>query len=78
MAMGSVIEFLFILFLPFLVVGGVLGLLFGLGGLLYMASYPEETRRRLQAWFRRRPRTPRQVRSSHYYKAYWTDRFRSV
>jgi len=70
-AMASIIQFVFILLVPLLVVGGALVGLFAVGALFNMLEHPEELRQRIEGAFRRPPRAPRDPAPDHYYRPHW-------
>lgn len=66
-----VLQFLFILAVPVvLVVGGLISL-FAVGALFDALDHPEELERRIEAAFRRPPAAPRATSPDHYYKPFW-------
>jgi hypothetical protein len=67
----TIIEFVFILLIPLVVVGGVLVGLFALGALFNALEHPEELRARIEGAFRRPPKPPRETAPDHYYRPYW-------
>jgi hypothetical protein len=67
----SAIQFLFILLVPLVVVGGALATLFGLGALFNALEHPDELRQRIEGAFRRPPRPPREPAPDHYYRPHW-------
>ena len=69
--MSSVIEFLFILIVPLVVVGGGLVTLFAVGALFEALENPGELRGRVDNAFRRPPKDPKTPGPEHYYKPYW-------
>jgi hypothetical protein len=65
------IQFLFIVLVPLVVVGGGLVTLFALGALLDALDDPEELRKRIEGAFRRPPKPPKPPDADHYYRPYW-------
>lgn len=72
--MASLIEFLFIVALPLVVVGGALVSLFAVGALFDALENPGELRGRIEGAFRRPPKPPKTPGSDHYYRPYWVSR----
>lgn len=68
---ASVIEFLFIILVPLLIVAGVLVGLFAIGALFHALEHPEELRQRMEGAFRRPLKAPRETAPDHYYRPYW-------
>jgi len=69
--MPQVIEFLFILVLPLVVVGGALVSLYAGGALFYFLDNPGVFTERIEAAFRRPPKLPKLAGPDHYYRPYW-------
>jgi hypothetical protein len=69
--MASIVQFLFIVLVPLVVVGGAVVTLFGLAAVLNALEHPEELRQRIEGAFRRPPRPPRDTAPDHYYRPYW-------
>jgi hypothetical protein len=69
--MSAVIEFLFILMIPLVVVVGGLVSLFAVGALFDALENPAEVSRMIEAAFRRPPRAARATAADHYYQPYW-------
>lgn len=69
--MASVVQFLFIVLVPLVVVGGAVVTLFGLAAVLNALEHPEELRQRIEGAFRRPPRPPRDPAPDHYYRPHW-------
>lgn len=65
------VQFLFILAVPLLIVAGTLVALFATGALFDALDHPETLRLRLAGLFRSKPPAGRPVGSGHYYKPYW-------
>jgi len=72
--MASLIEFLFIVALPLLVVAGGLVSLFAVGALFDALENPGDLRGRIEGAFRRPPKPPKPPGSDHYYTPYWAPR----
>lgn len=68
------LQFLFIVAVPVVLVAGGLATLFGLGALLDALEHPGELRRRIEAAFRRPPKAPRTPGRDHYYRSFWATR----
>ena len=62
---------LFIVFVPFVVVAGGLFTLFAVGALFDLLENQEEFAKRIEAAFRRPPKTPTTAGPEHYYRPYW-------
>jgi hypothetical protein len=71
--MEKAIQFLFILALPLVVVGGGLVTFFGVGALFEALEEPAELKRRIEGAFRKPPKPPQPIAPDHYYQQYWTD-----
>jgi hypothetical protein len=69
--MSALIEFLFILAVPLVLVGGAVVTLFALGALFDALDHPAELSGRIQAAFQRPLRPARTVDERHYYRPYW-------
>jgi len=69
--MSAVIEFLFILMIPLVVVVGGLVSLFAVGALFDALENPAEVSRMIEAAFRRPPRAARATAADHCYQPYW-------
>jgi hypothetical protein len=67
----QLVHFLFIVVLPLVVVGGGLVTLFAVGALFDFLDNQEAVAKRIEALFRRPPKTPKLAGPDHYYKAYW-------
>jgi hypothetical protein len=73
----TLLQLLFVLAVPLLVVAGVLAGLFGLGAVFYLLDNPEATRglaAKIEAAFRRPPKPPKPSPPDHYYRSYWASR----
>ena len=67
----ALIQFLFILLIPLVLVGGGLVTLFAVGALFDALENPDELRGRIEGAFRRPPRDPQTPGADHYYRPYW-------
>jgi hypothetical protein len=70
----ALIQFLFIVLVPVVLVAGGLVTLFGLGALLDAVDDLDELKRRIEAAFRRPPRPPKAPEPDHYYRPYWQEK----
>jgi hypothetical protein len=69
--MLELVQFLFILAVPFIIVGGAVVSLFAVGALFDALEHPDEFRRRVEGLFRRPPKPARAPGPDHYYRPYW-------
>ena len=69
--MSAIIEFLFILIVPLVLVGGGLVTLFAIGAIFEALENPGELRSRVEGAFRRPPKEPKATGPDHSYKPYW-------
>jgi hypothetical protein len=69
--MTAVVQFLFIVILPLVVVAGALVTLFALGALFDALENPRELRARIEGAFKRPLRAARRTAPDHYYQPYW-------
>ena len=69
--LGQLVQFLFIAVLPVLIVGGGLAGLFAVGALFDFLDDQKGFARRIEALFRRPPKTPKLAGPEHYYRPYW-------
>lgn len=69
--LAPLVQFLFIVAVPILVVAGGLVSLFAVGALFDFLDHQEAVARRIEAAFRRPPKTPTTVGPDHYYRPYW-------
>jgi len=69
--MAQVIQFLFILILPLVVVAGGVITLFAVGALFSLLDDPGAFTERIEAAFRRPPKLPKPAGDDHYYRPYW-------
>lgn len=72
--MTEILPFVFIVAVPIVVAGGALISLFLVGAVLEVLEHPEEMSARIEAAFRRPPKTPKPASDEHYYKPYWQAR----
>jgi hypothetical protein len=70
---ATLVQFVFILLIPLVVVAGALAGLFAIGALFNTLEHPEELRQRIEGAFRRPPRAPRETAPDHYYKPFWKE-----
>jgi hypothetical protein len=70
--MSTLVQFLFILVLPVVVVLGGLASLFAVGALFDAMEHPEELRRRIDGAFRQPAAAPRTTAPDHYYRPHWS------
>jgi hypothetical protein len=68
----AIIQFLFILLVPIVLVAGAVVTLFAVGALFDALDHPDETSSRIEAFFRGRPRPSKPAPADHYYKPYWS------
>ena len=69
--MNQVLGFLFIVAVPLVVVAGGLVTLFAVGALFDFLENQEAFAKRIEAAFRRPPKTPTGTGPDHYYRPYW-------
>jgi hypothetical protein len=69
--MNPVLGILFIVAVPLVAVAGGLVTLFAVGALFDLLENQEEFAKRVEAAFRRPPKTPTGIGPDHYYRAYW-------
>jgi hypothetical protein len=70
----AVIQFLFIVAVPIVVVAGALVSLFAIGALFDALDHPGELKQRIEGAFRPGPPTSQPVGRDHYYKPFWAAR----
>jgi hypothetical protein len=70
----ALLQFLFIVLVPIVLVAGAVVSLFAVGALLDALEHPDELKGRIEAAFRKPPRPPRDPGPEHYYKPYWASR----
>src|SRR5687767_13013324 len=68
---ARIVQFLFIMALPLVVVAGALASLFALGALFDALDDPRGLRTRVETAFRAAPVLARKVKPSHYYQPHW-------
>jgi hypothetical protein len=66
-----VLQFLFIVLVPLVIVAGVLVGLFATGALFDLLENPGEARGRIEGLFNRPPAAPRPPGPRHFYQAHW-------
>ena len=66
------LQFLFVVAVPFVVVGGALVTLFAVGALFDALEHPDNLGQRIEAAFRRAPKPPQIAGPDHYYRRYWS------
>lgn len=71
--MARLAQFLFIVALPLLVVGGGLVAFFAVGAFFEAVEEPAVLKRRIEAAFRRPLRPAQPIGPDHYYHEYWKD-----
>jgi hypothetical protein len=69
--MAEIVQVLFILLVPLVVVGGAVATLFGIGALFNALEHPELLRERVERAFRRPPKPAKKPDRDHYYSAPW-------
>jgi hypothetical protein len=69
--MDQLLRFLFIVAVPLVAVAGGLVTLFAAGALFEFLENQDAFAKRIEAAFRRPPKTPTGVGPNHYYRAYW-------
>jgi hypothetical protein len=67
----NLVQFLFIVAVPLVLVGGGLVTLFAVGALFDALEHPDELRTRIEGAFRKPPPPPRATAKDHYYRPYW-------
>jgi hypothetical protein len=68
----AILQFLFILVVPIVVVAGAVVTLFAVGALFDALDNPSELSARIEGFFRGRLRPSKPAPADHYYKPYWT------
>jgi hypothetical protein len=71
MSAVSLVQFLFIVLVPLLIVAGTLVGLFAVGALFDLLDNPGQARARVEGLFRRPPAPPRAPDKDHFYQAHW-------
>ena len=69
--MTQLVQLLFILVVPLIVVAGALVTLFAVGALFNALDNPGALSERIEAAFRRPPKVPKPAGKDHYYRPYW-------
>jgi hypothetical protein len=69
--MLGLIQFLFIVLVPLVLVAGAVVSLFAVGALFDALEHPGEIRGRIEGAFRRPPAPPKTPGDDHYYRPYW-------
>jgi hypothetical protein len=67
----AILQFLFILLIPLVLVGGGIVTLFAIGALFDALENPGELKGRIEGAFRRPPKEPKATGPGHYYQAPW-------
>lgn len=67
----ALIQFLFILAVPLVLVAGAVVTLFAVGALFDALEHPDELQGRIEGVFRRPLKTPKLAGKDHYYQPYW-------
>lgn len=67
----AILQFLFILLVPLVLVGGGIVTLFAVGALFDALENPGELKGRIEAAFRRPPKDPKPPGPNHYYQRHW-------
>jgi hypothetical protein len=67
----ALLQFLFILAVPLVLVAGGVVTLFGVGAVFDALEHPGDLRRRIEGAFRRPPKPPKTAGRDHYYRPYW-------
>jgi len=75
--MESLIQKLFIVAVPIVLVVGGLVALFATGALFYVLDNPDDLRKRIEGAFRGTSRPARATGEDHYYQPYWRESARS-
>ena len=71
MSATAVLQFLFIVLVPLVIVAATLGGLFALGALFDLLENPGDARGRIEGLFNRPPAAPRAPDKDHFYQPYW-------
>jgi len=69
--MAEIVQFLFVVLVPLVVVAGALASLFGVGALFDALEHPENLRQRVERAFRRPPKPAKPPDADHYYRPHW-------
>jgi len=70
----AILQFLFILLVPLVLVGGGIVTLFAVGALFDALENPGELKGRIEAAFRRPPKDPKPPGPDHYYQRHWSSK----
>jgi hypothetical protein len=70
----AVIQFLFIVIVPIVLVAGGLVSLFAVGALFDALEHPDELKQRVEGAFRSGPVTSQATGKDHYYQPFWASR----
>jgi len=73
MTMERVLQFLFVVAVPLVVVAGAVATLFAVGALFHFLEHPQTLRQSLEGLFRRGPKPAKTAGPDHYYRPYWTE-----
>jgi hypothetical protein len=71
MSWTSLLQFLFIVLVPLVIVAGGLVSLFAVGALFDLLENPGDARARIEGLFRRPAAPPRPPDQDHYFQAHW-------
>jgi len=71
MTLTQLAQFLFILIVPLVVVGGAVITLYGVGALFMILENPGAFTERIEGAFRRPLRPSKTAGKDHYYRPYW-------
>jgi hypothetical protein len=69
--MPQLVQILFILVVPVIVVAGAVVTLFAVGALFNALDNPDALSERIEGAFRRPPKVPKPAGEDHYYRPYW-------
>lgn len=67
----ALLQFLFILAVPLVLVAGAVVTLFAVGALFDALEHPDALRGRIEGVFRRPLKAPKLADKDHYYQPYW-------
>ena len=70
----ALLQFLFILAVPLVLVGGTVVTLFAVGALFDALEHPDALRGRIEGVFRRPLEAPKLAGKDHYYQPFWASR----
>jgi hypothetical protein len=71
--MEKLAQFVFVVALPLVIVGGGLVTFFAVGAFFEALEEPAELKRRIESAFRRPLKPARRIGPDHYYHQYWKD-----